>query len=120
MTMPGRFKMHKFMREAKKAGCKHMVLEVTSEGIKQKRHLGIKFNSAVLTNIRKEHIENHGSFENYVRAKEQLFRKTKHTHILNEDEPLLERFKKFKSNKKILYGWHDWGKLGFFTQLKMD
>ena len=73
-----------------------------------------------MTNIYKEHIENHGSFENYVRAKERLFKKTKLTHILNEDEPLLERFKKFKSNKKILYGWHDWEKLGLSTELKGD
>lgn len=120
MTMPGRFKIQQFLYRAKKAGCKFVVLEVTSEGIKQKRHSGIKFDSAVLTNIYKEHIENHGSFENYVRAKEQLFKKTKHTHILNEDEPLLERFKKFKSNKKILYGWHDWEKLGLSTELKGD
>ena len=45
MTMPGRFKLQKFFYEAKKAGCKYVVLEVTSEGIKQKRHLGINFNS---------------------------------------------------------------------------
>ncbi|TSC74308.1 MAG: hypothetical protein G01um101444_334 [Parcubacteria group bacterium Gr01-1014_44] len=120
MTMPGRFKMHKFMREAKKAGCKYLVLEVTSEGIKQERHLGIKFDSAVLTNIYPEHLESHGSMENYIRAKEQLFKKAKRTHILNEDEPLLERFKKFKSNKKILYGWHDWSKLNLNTALEGD
>ena len=120
MTMPGRLKIQQFLYRAKKAGCKYVVLEVTSEGIKQKRHLGIKFDSAVLTNIYKEHIENHGSFENYVRAKDRLFKKTKLTHILNEDEPLLERFKKFKSNKKILYGWHDWEKLGLSTELKGD
>ncbi len=120
MTMPGRFKIQKFLWEAKRAGCKYAVLEVTSEGIKQKRHLGIKFDSAVLTNIYKEHIENHGSFENYIRAKEELFKKTKHTHIFNEDEPLLERFKKFKSDKKILYGWHDWSKLSLETELKGD
>ncbi len=120
MTMPGRFYMHKFMREAKKAGCQYLVLEVTSEGIKQKRHLGIKFDSAVLTNIYPEHLESHGSFENYVQAKEKLFQKTKHTHILNEDEPLLERFKKFSSNKKILFGWHDWAKLNLQTALEGD
>lgn len=120
MTMPGRFKIQQFLYRAKKAGCKYTVLEVTSEGIKQKRHLGIKFDSAVLTNIYKEHIENHGSFENYVKAKEELFKKTKHAHILNEDEPLLERFKKFKSDKKTLYGWHDWAKLGLATELKGD
>ncbi|MDP3730956.1 MAG: UDP-N-acetylmuramoyl-L-alanyl-D-glutamate--2,6-diaminopimelate ligase [bacterium] len=120
MTMPGRFKMHKFMREAKKAGCKYLVLEVTSEGIKQKRHLGIRFDSAVLTNIYPEHLESHGSMENYIQAKEMLFKKAKHAHILNEDEPLLERFKKFKSNKKILYGWHDWSKLELNTVLEGD
>lgn len=120
MTMPGRFKMQKFMREAKKAGCKYMILEVTSEGIKQKRHVGIKFDSAVLTNIYPEHLESHGSMENYIRAKETLFRKAKHAHILNEDEPLLERFKKIKSNKKILYGWHDWSKLNLITFLEGD
>src|SRR3989338_4174659 len=120
MTMPGRFKIQQFLSQAKKAGCKYVVLEVTSEGIKQKRHLGVRFDSAVLTNIHREHIENHGSFENYVMAKERLFKKTRHAHILNEDEPLLERFKKFKSDKKILYGWRDWEKLGLSTELKGD
>ena len=120
MTMPGRFRMQRFLREAKRAGAKFVVLEVTSEGIKQKRHLGIKFDSAVLTNIYPEHLESHGSFEKYVQAKEKLFKATKHTHILNEDEPLLERFKKFKSNKKILYGWHDWVKLNLNTALEGD
>src|SRR3989338_5976981 len=120
MTMPGRLKIQQFLYRAKKAGCKYVVLEVTSEGIKQKRHLGIKFDSAVLTNIYKEHIENHGSFENYVKAKERLFMKTNHTHILNEEEPLLERFRRFKSDKKILYGWRDWEKLGLSTELKGD
>ena len=43
MTMPGRLKIQQFLYRAKKAGCKYVVLEVTSEGIKQKRHLGIKF-----------------------------------------------------------------------------
>lgn len=120
MTMPGRFYMHKFMHEAKKAGVKFLVLEVTSEGIKQKRHLGIKFDSAVLTNIYPEHLESHGSLEKYIQAKEKLFKVAKQTHILNEDEPLLERFKKFKSNKKILYGWHDWEKLNLATSLEGD
>lgn len=120
MTMPGRFKMHKLIHGAKKAGCEYLVLEVTSEGIKQQRHLGIKFDSAVLTNIYPEHLESHGSMEKYIQAKEMLFKKTKRTHILNEDEPSLERFKKFKSNKKILYGWHDWSKLNLNMALEGD
>ena len=35
MTMPGRFKLQKFLREAVWAGCKYGIIEITSEGIKQ-------------------------------------------------------------------------------------
>lgn len=104
MTMPGRFKLQKFLREAKKAGCKYVVLEVTSEGIKQKRHLGVKFDCAVFTNLHKEHIESHGSFENYYRAKQELFAVTKNIHILNFDDANLKLFSSFPAKHKIFYG----------------
>ena len=38
MTMPGRFKLQRFLRQAVDSGCQYAVLEVTSEGIKQYRH----------------------------------------------------------------------------------
>ena len=46
MTMPGRLKLQKFLRQAVNAGCQHAVLEVTSEGIKQHRHRFIDFDVA--------------------------------------------------------------------------
>lgn len=104
MTMPGRFKLQKFFYEAKKAGCKYVVLEVTSEGIKQKRHLGINFDCAVFTNLHKEHLESHGSFENYYRAKQELFAKTTNIHVLNADDKNVELFSKFSSKHTIFYG----------------
>ncbi len=104
MTMPGRFRLQKFFYEAKKAGCKYLVLEVTSEGIKQKRHLGTKFDCAVFTNLHKEHIESHGSFDNYYRAKQELFAKTKNIHVLNADDENVGLFSKFSSQRKIFYG----------------
>ena len=104
MTMPGRFKLQKFLREAKKVGCKYVVLEVTSEGIKQKRHLGVKFDCAVFTNLHKEHIESHGSFENYYRAKQELFKRTKNIHVINADDPNTKLFGNFSAKRKIFYG----------------
>lgn len=104
MTMPGRFKLQKFFYEAKKAGCKYVVLEVTSEGIKQKRHLGINFDCAVFTNLHKEHLESHGSFENYYRAKQELFARTSNTHVLNADDKNVELFSRFSSKRTIFYG----------------
>lgn len=104
MTMPGRFKLQKFLAEAKKARCTHVVLEVTSEGIKQKRLLGISIDCAVFTNLHKEHIESHGSFENYYHAKQELFKRTRHIHVINADDPHVELFGDFSSQKKIFYG----------------
>ena len=76
MTTPGRFYLQKFLKELVKNKCSHAVLEITSEGIKQYRHLSIGFNLVVLTNITPEHIESHGSFENYWKAKESLLKKS--------------------------------------------
>lgn len=104
MTMPGRFHLQKFLYEAKKAGCKYVVLEVTSEGIKQKRHLGIQFDCAVFTNLHREHIESHGSFEKYYQAKQELFRKVDHIHVVNADDQNFELFSQFHSKKTIFFG----------------
>ncbi len=104
MTMPGRFKLQKFLSQAKKAGCKYVVLEVTSEGITQKRHLGITFDCAVFTNLHKEHIESHGSFEKYYEAKQELFKSSANVHVINSDDPNFELFSKFSSKKTIFYG----------------
>lgn len=103
MTMPGRWKIQKFLAQALKAGCQFAVLEVTSEGISQKRHWGIKFDCAVFTNLEKEHIESHGSFEKYYQAKQKLFKMTKNIHILNADSQYFDLFSKFKPRKKFFY-----------------
>ena len=104
MTMPGRFKLQRFLKQAKDAGCRYVVLEVTSEGIKQKRHLGIQFDCAVFTNLHKEHLESHGSFENYMAAKQELFRETKNIHVINADDPYADQFGTFPAKRKIFYG----------------
>ncbi len=72
MTMPGRFFVQKFLREAVDAGCTHAVIEMTSEGAKQYRHKFIEVDALVFTNLTPEHIESHGSFEKYKQAKLQL------------------------------------------------
>jgi len=104
MTMPGRWKMHKFLSMAVKEKCQFVVLEVTSEGIKQKRHLGINFDCAVFTNLEKEHIESHGSFEKYYQEKQKLFKVTKNIHILNADSEYVDLFSNFSAKKRIFYG----------------
>lgn len=72
MTMPGRFFVQRFLRQAVAAGCTHAVVEMTSEGAKQYRHKFIDIDALVFTNLTPEHIESHGSFEKYKAAKLSL------------------------------------------------
>ena len=69
MTMPGRFFLQSFLKKAHQAGCSHAVVEMTSEGAKLHRHVGIDLDSLIFTNLTPEHIEAHGSFEAYRDAK---------------------------------------------------
>jgi UDP-N-acetylmuramoyl-L-alanyl-D-glutamate--2,6-diaminopimelate ligase len=101
MTMPGRMKLQRFLRRAKNVGCEYVVLEATSEGIKQHRHCFIDFDCAVFTNLSPEHIESHGSFEKYRQAKGELFRITKKVHIVNLDDENAKYFLQFPADKKI-------------------
>ncbi len=102
MTMPGRFKLQRFLRDAARAGCTHAIIEVTSEGIKQYRHLGISFSMAILTNVTPEHIESHGGFENYRATKAKLFYKAP-IHVLNADDKNLNFFQIIPAQLKRIY-----------------
>ena len=73
-TMPGRFFIQRWLREAADAGCEYAFLEVTSQGVTQHRHRFIDFNAAALTCLHAEHIESHGSYEAYRGAKVKFFR----------------------------------------------
>jgi len=102
MTMPGRMKIQKFLREAVDAKCQYFVMEVTSEGIKQCRHKFIDFEIAVFTNLTPEHIESHGSFENYKKAKGELF-KVARSAIINLDDKNAEYFAGLCKGEKRYY-----------------
>ncbi|OGY64119.1 MAG: hypothetical protein A3I89_04005 [Candidatus Harrisonbacteria bacterium RIFCSPLOWO2_02_FULL_41_11] len=73
MTMPGRFFIQKFLKEAVENSCDYAVIEVTSQGILQYRHKFIDFDAALITNLEAEHIEAHGSYENYRNSKLKFF-----------------------------------------------
>jgi UDP-N-acetylmuramoyl-L-alanyl-D-glutamate--2,6-diaminopimelate ligase len=72
MSLPGRGFAQAFMRKARDKGCTHLVIEVTSESTIQFRHWFLALDGLLVTNIQKEHIESHGSFEKYVSAKREL------------------------------------------------
>lgn len=116
MTMLGRFQLQKLLREMINAGCKYAVIETSSQGIEQYRHLGINYDYLVFTNLTPEHIEAHGGFENYKNAKLKLFAhlKAKKNKILdgtevkkvilaNDDDEHVSAFLDNEADKKITF-----------------
>lgn len=105
-TMQGRFALQKFIKQAVKENCSHIVIETSSQGIEQFRHIGIQYDIAVFTNLSPDHIEAHGSLENYRKEKEKLFNivgNAKYKQeipkklIINEDDEAAEFFKKYNA-----------------------
>jgi UDP-N-acetylmuramoyl-L-alanyl-D-glutamate--2,6-diaminopimelate ligase len=117
MTMPGRFVLQKFFSQMLDAGCKYCIVETTSEGIKQYRHVGINYDWVIFTNLTPEHLSSHGgSFEEYKKKKGELFAtlknhkknidgvEVKSLSIINNDDPHKDFFLSFSADKKITYG----------------
>lgn len=82
MTMPGRFFVQEFLREAVDAACEYAVIEMTSEGARFFRHATVQLDALIFTNLSPEHVESHGSFENYKNAKLRLVR-----HLARSPKP---------------------------------
>ncbi|MDB5194714.1 MAG: UDP-N-acetylmuramyl-tripeptide synthetase [Parcubacteria group bacterium] len=93
MTIPGRFFIQSMLRKGLSAGCDIAILELSSEAAKQYRHKYVYLDALIFTNLTPEHIESHGSFENYRKAKlaltETLCTRVKDRSIIvaNADDP---------------------------------
>lgn len=87
-TSPGPFAIQKFLRGAVKAGCTHAILEYSSHGLLQGRTWFTWPKVAAITNLSEEHLDYHGTMEEYLRAKKILFTmlKGKGTKVLNGDD----------------------------------
>jgi len=79
MTLPGRGFIQKFIYEALTKKCTYAVVEISSEAALQYRHLFLDLDALVFTNLQKEHIESHGSMENYFQAKFALGKALTHS-----------------------------------------
>lgn len=104
MTMPGHFILQKLLKGMVGAKCEYCVLEVTSEGIKRYRHLGIKFDTAIFTNLTPEHLPSHNNnFENYKAAKAKLFKTCPSLILANADDPHSNYYLNNSCTQKITF-----------------
>lgn len=72
LTTPESLELQGMLRDMADAGVKSVVMEVSSQGIEMSRVHGIRFLQIAMNNITREHIDQHGSFENYWKIKQTL------------------------------------------------
>ena len=86
-TTPESYLVQQYFKEMVEAGCKAVVMEVSSQGLKMSRVAGIMFDYGVFTNLEPDHIgtDEHADFEEYAACKAMLFRQCK-CGILNADD----------------------------------
>ena len=108
-TTPDTHLLFPYLKEFLDCGCKYVAMEASSEAFFRKRLQTFQFDLSVYTNITSEHLNIHGTFENYVACKLQLFKQTKSdgTCVLNMDDPYFEQVKAACNGKVVTYGSSD-------------
>lgn len=103
VTSPESGDIQTFLKKSLDSGDEYMVLEVSSHALEQFRTWGIDFEIGVITNITSDHLDYHGTLENYIKAKAKLIKNVKWA-ILNHDDSSYGILKKMTVGKVITFG----------------
>jgi len=113
VTTPDAPDVQRYLAQMVEAGLSHVVLESTSHGLAQHRVTGCEYDIAVVTNITHEHLDYHGSYENYLASKGRLFTMLAETApkpggnirlaVLNKDDRSYPYLDNLTTVKKITY-----------------
>lgn len=117
-SMPGRAYLQHFLKDAQDAGCRYALIEVTSQGVALHRHRFIDWNMGIITNLAPEHLEAHGSFENYREAKldflkfvvlkgGKIFLNRDDEHFPFFESALADKYGAARSEKTVAYSRED-------------
>ncbi|MDI9456880.1 MAG: UDP-N-acetylmuramoyl-L-alanyl-D-glutamate--2,6-diaminopimelate ligase [Dethiobacteria bacterium] len=106
LTTPESLDLHYFLHQMVEQGVSHVTMEVSSSGLELHRVGSVDFDIIVLNNISREHIDLHGSFENYFQAKASLIRQAKPEQwaIFNLDCPYTASLSKETAAQTLTYG----------------
>ena len=105
-TTPDSDKLYGIFDEFVGADCKYVSMEVCSEALMRGRVKNLEFDVSIISNITSEHLNIHGTLENYVESKNKLFSQTKKDGycILNRDDEHFESSKAACNGKILTYG----------------
>ena len=86
LTTPDCYELFSLFAEMAECGCEYCVMEVSSQALDQRRVDGVHFEAAIFTNLTRDHLDYHGSFENYKAAKHKLFENASLAVVNGDDE----------------------------------
>lgn len=105
-TTPEVCEIHRMIKEIYDHNCRDIAIEASSQGIELRRIDSVDFDYAIFTNLTHDHLDVHGTMDNYYNAKAILFRKltSDKTAVINVDDAYGQRLLTECSCKKVSYG----------------
>lgn len=98
-TTPNAYYLNELLFKMKEKGCEYVIMEVSSHGLAQKNVLNLNFKVAMFTNLTQDHLDYHGSMENYFSVKKELFGMCENAVINIDDSYGKQIFEAARSNK---------------------
>lgn len=97
--------MQSFFREAKQAKVDFVLLETTSHALQQHKLDTVSVECAIMTNLTQDHLDYHGTMENYAAAKAKLFKRRPRLIVLNRDDEWFDYYNRCEAGEaKMTYG----------------
>lgn len=110
-TTPDAIRLNALLREMADMRIEYCFMEASSHAIDQHRVTGVKFKGAVFTNITHDHLDYHGNFNNYIKAKKGLFDRMPSGSfaLLNNDDNHSEVMVQNCKSRVLTYGMKTMG-----------
>ncbi len=108
-TTPEAAELHRLLRLMVDRGKRAVVLEVSSHGLALKRVEGIPFHAAVFSNLTRDHLDFHGTWEQYFAVKAQLFENMPEdgVAVVNLDDPMAAKLIRRTRARVLTYGYDE-------------
>lgn len=108
-TTPEALDLWRYFYGMVRAGLKSVVMEVSSHALSLHRVDQIPFVGGIFTNMGRDHLDFHGTMENYFQAKQKLFEGWSENQkvVLNEDDPFSQRIRQVTGGEIFTYSFHN-------------